>query len=207
MTTAPKPPKPSRTRAVQPEAASRSVVVATRMNQLRSSEALCAFLLDATQELCSPRRTLLVLETSTGPRIAGSKLPRGETAGALLAAVTPWFHQARDEGAAALHIGPPGAAPADQRYCIVAPLLGPEASLGFLYCDIEGRAGRWGENERDQLALLASQAALALANLRLTNEVKDSLEQQQASGIRGGAEPVKFGRVPGEVNGTNRARP
>ena len=181
MTTAPKPPKPSRTRAVQPEAASRSVVVATRMNQLRSSEALCAFLLDATQELCSPRRTLLVLETSTGPRIAGSKLPRGETAGALLAAVTPWFHQARDEGAAALHIGPPGAAPADQRYCIVAPLLGPEASLGFLYCDIEGRAGRWGENERDQLALLASQAALALANLRLTNEVKDSLEQQQAS--------------------------
>ena len=155
--------------------------MATRMNQLRSADALCAFLLDATQELCSPRRTLLVLETPTGLQIAGAKLPRGETAAALLAAVTPWLQQAREQGAAALHIGPPGAAPADQRCCIVAPLIGPHATLGFLYCDIEGRAGRWSELERDHLALLASLAALALANVRLIGETTEALEQQKAT--------------------------
>ena len=134
--------KQGRARADQRETAARLLAMARRMNQLRGADALCAFLVDAAEQLCSPRRTLLILERPTGLQIAGAKLPRGETAATLLTAVAPWLRQAREQGAAALHIGPPGAAPADQRCCIVAPLSGSQGTLGFLYCDIEGRLGR-----------------------------------------------------------------
>jgi GAF domain-containing protein len=164
-----------------PEAASLLLVLATRMNQLRAADALCAFLVEAAGELCSPRRTLLLLETPTGVQIAGARLPRGESAPALLAAVTPWLQQAREQGAAALHIGPAGAAPAGQRCCIVAPLSGSQGTLGYLYCDIEGRQGRWSELERDQLALFATQAALALQNAGLFSETQEAREQQKAT--------------------------
>ncbi|MFZ2653171.1 MAG: GAF domain-containing protein [Burkholderiaceae bacterium] len=152
-----------------------------QLTQARGADALCALLIATANRLCSPRRTLLVLETRAGLQLGKSKLPRGETAPALLAAVTPWLDEAREQRAPALHIGPQGAAPIEQRCCIVAPLIGPQANLGFLYCDIEGRFGRWSDAERDRLALLASQVAQALANARLFNETREALERQTAT--------------------------
>jgi GAF domain-containing protein/CheY-like chemotaxis protein len=155
--------------------------IAPRMNHLRSAGELHDFLIQATEHICSPRRTLLVLETPAGLQIGKATLPRGETASALLTAVTPWLNAAREQQAAALHIGPEGAPPLRQRCCIVAPLIAPEGTLGFLYCDVEGRFGRWSDADRDALGLLASQAALALANSRLVDENQQSQAQQAAT--------------------------
>ncbi len=165
---------------------------ARQLNQARSPEALGALVLDATRQLCNPRRTLLVLESPAGLQIAKSKLPRGETAPGLLSAVTPWLNAAREDGSAALHIGPAGAVPKEQRCCIVAPLIGTHATLGFLYCDVDGRFGRWGEAERNGLALLAALAAAALDNAQRvhrldlqveqrTRELADARDQQSAT--------------------------
>ncbi len=153
-----------------------SQLTAARRSRLRQR-----LVIDTAIRLVSPRRALLVLQTTDGLQIAAAKLPRGERATELLAAVTPWWDEARHSGCtAALHIGPRGAAPAEQRCCVVAPLTGAQGSLGFLYCDIEGRFGRWGAADRDQMALLASQAALALDNARLLDETNEALAQHSA---------------------------
>ena len=156
--------------------------VGRRLTQARDGGALHTPIVEALQALCAPRRTLLVLESTNGPRVAGSKLPRGEDVAALLAAVTPWLNNAaRAGGATVMHVGPPDAPARAQRCCIVAPLVGPQGAFGHLYCDIEGRFGRWGEVERQSVALLAAQSALALENVRLAGEAQQSLEQQKTS--------------------------
>ena len=134
------------------------------MTQARGSNALHTLLVDAAQGLCAPRRTLLLLESPTGLRLVRSKLPRGEDAAALLVAVTPWLSAARKGGATVMHIGPRGALPVDQRCCIVAPLIAPQGTLGFLYCDIEGRFGRWSDSERQLMAVLAALGAILQAD-------------------------------------------
>jgi hypothetical protein len=83
-------------------------------------------------------------------------LPPGESAEALRQAVAPWLAEALSSGASRLRHGPEGAAPREQRSCLVAPLLAPAGPLGCLYADIEGaqdiswdlfyRAG-WGKKD------------------------------------------------------------
>ena len=133
-----------------------------------------AFLIEAAAELSRAERVLLVLEAPGGPRLAGSLLPRGEDEQALLKAVTPWLDEARRTREACLRHGPEGADAIDQRSCLVAPLIARRELLGFLYADIEGACGRFHDDDRDLLAMLAAQAAVALANLRFAA----GLEQQ-----------------------------
>ena len=154
------------------------VDIGLQLTQPRDAAALHSFLIGAAVQLCSPRRTLLVLETPAGLQIAGSKLPRGETPAALLSVVTPWLNDAREQRTAALHVGPQGAAPVEQRCCIVAPLIGAQETLGYLYCDIEGRFGRFTQAQRDTLAALAAQAAAALDNLAWVQGLERKIEQQ-----------------------------
>ena len=73
-----------------------------------------------------------------------------------------------------LRHGPEGAQAANQRSCLIAPLIAQNDVLGFLYADIDGTCGRFHEHDCDLLATLASQAATALANMRL----RDQLERQ-----------------------------
>ena len=56
--------------------------------------------------LCGARRVLLVLSEGAGLRVAGAKLPRGESAATLLDAVTPWLEDARCRRLATLRHGP-----------------------------------------------------------------------------------------------------
>ena len=93
----------------------------------------------------------------------------------------PWLNEARAKCSTTLHVGSRGASPIEQRYCIVAPLIGAQGSLGFLYCDVEGSFARWDAAERDRIALLASQAALALDNARLHAETRRAQDHRQAS--------------------------
>ena len=63
----------------------RLVDTGLRLNELRSAEELHEFLIDEATELSGAERVLLVLEARrTGCSLAGSLVPRGEDAAALL---------------------------------------------------------------------------------------------------------------------------
>ena len=158
----------------------RLVDTGMRMNALRSAAELNDFLIDEVTELAGAERVLMVLDTPQGPRIAGALLPSGEDAATLLRAVTPWLDEARETRGARLRHGPEGTAAVDQRSGIVAPLLAQGELLGFLYADLEGAFGRFGDADRDLLALLAGQAGVALANLRFAAGLEDQVAARTA---------------------------
>ncbi|HYN62120.1 MAG TPA: GAF domain-containing protein, partial [Rubrivivax sp.] len=149
-----------------------------RLNQLRSEAALHDFLIDEVTELSGAERVLLVLQGAGTRRIAGSLLPAGEDAAALLQAVTPWLDEAASMQEPRLRHGPEGAAPEDQRSCLVAPLVAQGELLGHVYADIEGAFGRFVETDRDLLAMLAGQAAVALANLRFATGLEAQVDER-----------------------------
>jgi hypothetical protein len=158
-----------------------------RLNELRSEVEVLDFLVGEATELSGAERVLLLLERPDGPGLAGSQLPPGEDAAVLLQLITPWLDEARRTRAVNLRHGPEGAEPVDQRSCLVAPLIAQRDLLGFLYADIDGIFGRFHEPDRDLLAMLASQAAVALANVRVTeglearvSERTQQLEQRAA---------------------------
>ncbi|MBN8505904.1 MAG: GAF domain-containing protein, partial [Burkholderiales bacterium] len=158
----------------------RLVDTGVRLNQIRSGEELQEFLIDELLELTGAERVLLVLEGQQGFTLAGALLPREEDTpegrAELLRAITPWLEEARQAPATRLRHGPDGAAEVDQRSCIVAPLVAQREVLGYLYADLEGAWGRFSDTDRDLMAALAAQAAVALANVR----TQEGLERQVA---------------------------
>ena len=146
------------------------------LHEQAGSDALHVFLIEKVAELLGARRVLLVLETADGPRVAGARVPEGESPDALPQAIAPWLDEARRTRQTRLRHGPDGAEEIDQRSCIVAPLVAQQQLLGFLYADLEGVFGRLHEGDRDLLAMLATQAAVALANLR----TQEGLEREVA---------------------------
>ena len=152
----------------------------TRMNELRSSQELHDFLIDEVTELSGAERVLLVLGAAGNWQVAGSLLPAGEDAPALLQAVAPWLEEAARSRTVRLRHGPDGVAAVDQRSCLVAPLVVHQRVLGFLYADIEGIFGRFHDADRDQLAMLAAQAAVALDNLRFAAGLEQQVEERTA---------------------------
>ena len=66
-----------------------------RLNQLRSSAKVHAFLVEEVATLCGAQRVLLVLEPDVRGPIARSRVPAGEDPGTLLQAITPWLDEAR----------------------------------------------------------------------------------------------------------------
>ena len=159
------------------EPVARLVDTGLRLNQLQSPSALAAFVVEEAAELCGAERTLLLWPGAGGGWVcAAASLPPGESADALQQAVAPWLDEAGRTQRGALRHGPEGAEPVDQRSCLVLPLLAQQELLGLLYADLDGLYGRLHAGDRDLLALLAAQAAVALANLR----VQEGLERQVA---------------------------
>ena len=151
-----------------------------RLHQARSEADWCRLLVDAARELSGARRVLLVLETPAGCELVGARLPAGESEGKLLAAVAPWLDEAQRTRAVALRHGPEGAERIDQRSCLVLPLVAQRQWMGCLYCDVEGAFGRWHDADRDRLAMLAAQAAVALANLRIAASLEAKVAERTA---------------------------
>jgi len=162
-----------------------------RLGQPKDEAALHAAIVSEAARLLAAQRVLLVLQPDA--RMAGSRLPAGESAEALLQVVGPWLSEALATGDSRLRHGPDDAAPADQRSCLVAPLLAPQGPLGCLYADLEGAHGRFEEADRGLLAMLAAMAAAALAHAqdaavlqrqlaRRTSELGESLDYQTAIG-------------------------
>ena len=159
------------------ESVARLVDTGLRLNEQASTRALHEFLIEEVAELLGARRVLLVLEGSDGVlQIVGAQLANEESELTLLTAITPWLDEARRTRATQLRHGPEGAEHIDQRSCLVAPLVAQQQLLGYLYADLEGLFGRFHDADRDLLATLAAQAAIALANLRTT----EGLERQVA---------------------------
>ncbi len=158
----------------------RLVDTGLRLNELRSGDQLHEFLIDEITELLGAERVLLVLQTDGQRRLAGQLLPRGEDAAALLSAITPWLDDAGRTRKLSLIHGPERAARDAQRSCLVAPLIAQRQLLGFLYADIEGAFGRFEATDRDLLALLAAQAAVALDNVGWAQGLERKVEQRTA---------------------------
>jgi signal transduction histidine kinase/DNA-binding response OmpR family regulator/putative methionine-R-sulfoxide reductase with GAF domain/tetratricopeptide (TPR) repeat protein len=158
----------------------RLVDTGLRLNELRNAEELAEFLVDEATELSGAERVLLVFDGSAGVQIAGSLLPHGEAASDLLAAITPWLEEARRTRAVRLRHGPEDAEPIDQRSCVVAPLVAGNQVIGFLYADLEGAFGRFHDTDRDLLGMLASQAAVALANARWAEGLEAKVAERTA---------------------------
>ena len=143
--------------------------------------ALCKVLTQEVASLTRARRVLLVRSDAAKQlHVVHARLPRGESAATLLGAITPWLIEARRTHSASLRHGPESAGPSDQRSCIVAPLVAEHGLPGFLYADIEGRSGRFDETDRDLLAILAAQAAVALDNAQRFEGLADEVEKRSA---------------------------
>ena len=186
----------------------RLIDTGTRLNELRSDAALHDFLIDEITELTGAERVLLVLEHDGVRRVAGAHLPRGEATADLLRAVTPWLDEARSSRAVSLRHGPDGAQAVDQRSCLVAPLIAQNEVLGFIYADLEGAFGRFGASDRGLLAMLGSQAAVALANVQWAQglearvaERTAELQAQRTQAERRAAELAVINRIQQGMSG------
>jgi GAF domain-containing protein/DNA-binding response OmpR family regulator len=166
--------------AVPGELVQRLVDTGVRLHALRDSDALYGSLIDEAAHFSGAQRVLLVLSGPDGLRIAGSLLPQGEDAKTLLHAVTPWLSEPSRTRTVSLRHGPEGAEPIDQRSCLTAPLIAQHELLGYLYADIEGAVGRFDDADRDLLGMLASQAAAALANIRLSEGLERKVAEREA---------------------------
>ena len=98
----------------------------------------------------------------------------------LHAAITPWLDEARRTRHARLRHGPAGTPPANQRSCIVAPVVAGGTPLGYLYADIDGASGRFGRAERELIAALADAAAAALDRDTLAERLGRELAERSA---------------------------
>ena len=158
----------------------RLVASGLRLNEQHDETQLRSFVVDEAAELSGAERVLLVLESGGSSHVAAWWLPPGEAPGSLLAAIGPWLAEARRTRCARLRHGPEGADATAQRSCIVAPLLSQNQLLGYLYADLDGPFGRFADADRDLLAMLAAQAAVALANIRANTGLEQRVEQRTA---------------------------
>ncbi len=149
-----------------------------RLNELRSAADLHEFLIDEATELSGGERVLLVLETRQGLQLAGSLLPQGEDAATLLASLLPDLDQVQRTRTTRLDYTPERAQELDQRSRIIAPLIAQQKLLGYLYLDIDGAFGRFHDTDRDMMAMLASQAAVALDNAQWSQGLEEKVAQR-----------------------------
>ena len=187
---------------VRPYAASigdRLLDILSRLHAAQGGDAVQDALIAEMKTALGAQRCLLVLDRGDDLRIAAERVPDREDVAPLLRAIAPWLAHARRTRTARLRHGPDGAAPHDQRSCLVAPLVAHGHVLGHLYADIDGAHGRFDRDDRDLLAALAAHGALALShartletaqaaahlasaeNERLSDDAKEAHDQQAAT--------------------------
>ena len=158
----------------------RLVEAGLRLNEIRSRAELHEFLLDEATEISGAERVLLVVDTPDGYALAGALVPAGEDPAALLRDVTPDLDRVRTSRHALLDHVPARAAETAQRSRVIAPLVARNELVGLLYADLDGAFGRFRETDRDLLAMLASQAAVALDNAQWSEGLEQKVAQRTA---------------------------
>jgi GAF domain-containing protein len=147
---------------------------------MRSVDDVHRFLADRAADLCAAQRVLVVQQARGGATVTAANLARGEDEQALLRSIAAWLEEARRTREACLRHGPEGAPPVDQRSCVVVPLVADQQVLGCLYADIDGDAGRFDDTDRDLLAALAAQAAVAMTHLEARDGIVRENTQRNA---------------------------
>ena len=161
----------------------RLVDTGLRLNEIKSERELCDFLIEEVTELTGAERVLLVTqsrEADNALALASSLVPDGEDESALLETVTPQLAEVRRSRAAQLRYAPQDASPLDQRSSVIVPLIMQRDLLGYVYVDMDGAFGRFHDGDRDLLAMLASQAAVALANVRFAEDLERKVANRTA---------------------------
>ncbi len=153
----------------------------TKIRSQRDTGEAQARLVERVASALGASRVLLLLADGAGGfTVAAAKLPGSERAPALLAAITPWIDGAGRTRRARLRHGPAGAAPGEQRSCIVAPLVVGREVRGHLYADVDGATKRFGKADCAVLAILAEQAAVAERLQRQVAERSVAVQQRDS---------------------------
>jgi len=181
----------------------RLVDTGLRLNELRSAAELPDFLIEEVTELIGAERVLLVLEEDGLRTLRGSHVPRGENADRLFAKSKGIFDDVQRARVAQLSYSPASDSALRQRSVMVAPLVAESRVLGYLYADIDGAFGRFGESDRHLLGMLASQAAVALANARWSQGLEEKVEQRTEELRVSNAEVEQRASELAVVNGIN----
>jgi GAF domain-containing protein/CheY-like chemotaxis protein/tetratricopeptide (TPR) repeat protein len=156
----------------------RLVEAGKRMNELRSVAELQAFLVEEAAELSGAERVLLVMEGPEGLAVTASMLPPGEDALACLGRMRRYLQGARTRSEARLFHAPERASPVAQRSAVIAPLALGRHVVGYLHAEIDGAFGRFRQTDRDLLATLASQGAVALENARWAEDLERKVSER-----------------------------
>jgi GAF domain-containing protein/CheY-like chemotaxis protein len=138
----------------------------------------CRIAAEACAALGSQRVVVLC-----GSEIAASLLPAGERPEILRDAISPWIDEAARTRKARLRHGPASVAARDQRSCFIAPLLEGGGLLGFLYADVDGRAGRFTPEHDRELRLIADLAAAAIH--RVQEDARRAAHQNASAEVLG----------------------
>ena len=158
----------------------RLIAVSARLHSSRSIKDAHAQLVHGAIELSGAQRALLVRQTPNGRDITALHLPAGEDPSTLLSAIGTWLDDAQRSRAARLRHGPAGAPACDQRSCVVAPLLANGEVVAYLYADVDGRAGRFDDVDRDLLVAFAVQGAHTLAHQSAVDRLATENVQRDA---------------------------
>ena len=159
--------------------------ISLELNQLKTVAEIQTFLVEEATELSGGERVMLILEKGGKLEVAESLLPRGEDAGKVLASIKKHLNQVRRSRTVQL-IGGKGSGEKDKAprplspaLCrIVAPLLAQNHLLGYLYVDMSTLYGAFDETDRDMLGMLANQAAVALDNAGLLEELEVKVQER-----------------------------
>ena len=158
-----------------------------RLNVLRTAAEIRSFIVEATTELGGGERVLLILEQEGERQAAEMMLPPGEQPGDLLPSLAAELDTVRRTRTPRLALVQ-AAQECDCLSWIIAPLIAQNRLMGYLYTDLSAAYGRFSESDRDLLGLLASQAAVALANARWAEELEQKVTERtldlQASNAR-----------------------
>ena len=134
-----------------------------RMNQREEGVELSDFILSEVVELTGAERAELLLWDDAGERSSVYVVPelQGQASSPFVAAC---LAEARQKRAPVLRHFPENAPELAQRSILCVPLVSKQNLLGMIYTQIDGVFGRFTQDDRDVLMMLANQAAVAVEN-------------------------------------------
>ena len=157
-----------------------------RMAELRDERGVLEALVAEARALVGARRVLVAVATDAALAVGAAHLPRGQSARALLDLVAPLLEQAKKTRGAALCAMPVTNGSGVRRRCVVVPLMARSRAQAILYADAAGAPDDLDDADCDTLALLAAQAASALANARAVQALERKLGDAAAASPRSG---------------------
>ncbi len=160
----------------------RLVDTGLRLNTLHTVAEIQTFLVEEATELSGGERVLLILEKDHPCEVMEAILPPGEDAQTILNSIEPFLARTRLSRTVQLlslaSHQPSTENGGGERNCIVAPLIVQNTLLGYLYIEIDPVYGRFTEEDRDMVGLLANQAAVALNNAQWTQSLAQKVQER-----------------------------